>query len=92
MRDSSSLVDMKSGVCAGISQVLVGHPFDTLKVRLQTDGHSTTPLKYLRVMLRTEGPLSLYKGLTPPLVGAGFWYVLYHRFHNKIFINHFQAR
>ena len=26
---------MLAGICAGVSQVLVGHPFDTIKVRLQ---------------------------------------------------------
>lgn len=30
------LVDIGSGVCAGIAVTFVGHPFETLKVRLQT--------------------------------------------------------
>ena len=29
-----------AGYCSGICLVLVGHPFDTIKVRLQTEGTS----------------------------------------------------
>ncbi|KAG0007467.1 hypothetical protein BGZ80_004633, partial [Entomortierella chlamydospora] len=50
------------------------HPFDTLKVRLQTQPN---PPKYsgamdcLRVTLKEEGPFGLYKGVTSPLMGIG---------------------
>lgn len=35
--------DVAAGTCGGISVTLVGHPFDTLKVRLQTQSQ-TKPL------------------------------------------------
>lgn len=54
--------------------LLVGHPFDTIKVRLQTTPPSrfSGPLACLLSTLRHEGPLALYKGATPPLIGWMF--------------------
>ena len=56
------------------TQSLVGHPFDTIKVRLQTSDISrfNGPLECLMQTLRKEGPQGLYKGATPPLVGWMF--------------------
>jgi len=53
----------------------VGHPFDTIKVRLQTTPPSTFsgPLACLAATVRNEGVRALYKGATPPLVG---WMVM----------------
>ncbi|KAH6630896.1 mitochondrial carrier domain-containing protein [Chaetomium sp. MPI-SDFR-AT-0129] len=63
-----------AGVFSGIAKLSVGHPFDTIKVRLQTT--STTrfsgPLQCLAQTLRHEGLVGLYKGATPPLVGWMF--------------------
>lgn len=57
-----------------LTKAAVGHPFDTIKVRLQTS--ETTqfkgPLDCLMQTLRKEGPQGLYKGATPPLVGWMF--------------------
>jgi solute carrier family 25 (mitochondrial carnitine/acylcarnitine transporter), member 20/29 len=49
----------------------VGHPFDTIKVRLQTSPKSQFhgPVDCLMQTLRKEGFTGLYKGATPPLVG-----------------------
>lgn len=33
---NSTVVDVMSGFAAGINVTLVGHPFETIKVRLQT--------------------------------------------------------
>lgn len=52
----------------------MGHPFDTIKVRLQTS--KTTqfkgPVDCLMQTIRNEGVKGLYKGATPPLVGWMF--------------------
>ena len=32
--------DVVAGTCGGVSVTLVGHPFDTLKVRLQTQSQA----------------------------------------------------
>ena len=53
---------------------LVGHPFDTIKVRLQTTPASrfSGPLACVAQTVRNEGVAALYKGATPPLVGWMF--------------------
>ncbi|KNC96544.1 uncharacterized protein SPPG_08132 [Spizellomyces punctatus DAOM BR117] len=61
-----------AGLASGATKLLVGHPFDTLKVRLQTEGgfgRFKGPLDCLRSTIRKEGFLALYKGATPPLLG-----------------------
>eukprot|EP00918_Siedleckia_nematoides_P037511 GHVU01081320.1.p1 GENE.GHVU01081320.1~~GHVU01081320.1.p1 ORF type:complete len:307 (+),score=12.32 GHVU01081320.1:391-1311(+) len=66
-----------SGTVAGIAICLVGHPFDTLKVRLQTQPVHNPVYKGLTdCFLKTikwEGPGGLYKGVGSPLVGQMFF-------------------
>lgn len=52
----------------------VGHPFDTVKVRLQTSDKSQFrgPLHCVARTIGNEGIRGLYKGATPPLVGWMF--------------------
>ncbi|POR36810.1 Mitochondrial carrier domain protein [Tolypocladium paradoxum] len=63
-----------AGVFSGIAKLTVGHPFDTVKVRLQTTGASrfSGPLQCVAQTVRHEGLRGLYKGATPPLVGWMF--------------------
>jgi len=61
-----------AGTASGATKLVVGHPFDTLKVRLQTEGsygRFKGPLHCLSHTVKTEGIRGLYKGATPPLVG-----------------------
>ena len=60
-----------AGVFSGIAKLTVGHPFDTIKVRLQTSEKKqfTGPVDCLLQTIRKEGVGGLYKGATPPLVG-----------------------
>ena len=64
-----------AGVFSGITKLSVGHPFDTVKVRLQTSPESKFkgPIDCVIQTLRHEGVRGLYKGATPPLVG---WMVM----------------
>ncbi|KIV83995.1 hypothetical protein PV11_05975 [Exophiala sideris] len=64
-----------AGVFSGIAKLSVGHPFDTIKVRLQTSekSHFRGPLDCLLQTVRNEGLQGLYKGATPPLLG---WMVM----------------
>jgi solute carrier family 25 (mitochondrial carnitine/acylcarnitine transporter), member 20/29 len=57
----------------------VGHPFDTIKVRLQTSPKSRFkgPLDCVLQTLRKEGVRGVYKGATPPLVGWMFMDSMY---------------
>jgi len=62
------------GYASGMALVLVGHPFDTVKVRLQTEGAGgrfSGPISCLVQTVKHEGIRGLYKGVTPPLFATG---------------------
>ncbi|KAI9805499.1 MAG: hypothetical protein M1825_000750 [Sarcosagium campestre] len=63
-----------AGVFSGVAKLSVGHPFDTIKVRLQTSQSSQFrgPLDCVLQTVRNEGVRGFYKGATPPLVGWMF--------------------
>ncbi|EJS41343.1 ymc1p [Saccharomyces arboricola H-6] len=63
--------DLLAGTTGGIAQVLVGQPFDTTKVRLQTSSTPTTAMEVVRKLLANEGPRGFYKGTLTPLIGVG---------------------
>ncbi len=65
--------DAVAGLAGGVAQVAVGHPFDTVKVRMQAAGgaYSLGVVECLRATVRREGALALYNGVGPPLLGAG---------------------
>lgn len=67
------LKDCTAGTVGGIAVVGVGHPFDTIKVRLQTQS-VTNPVysgafDCLKKTLQWEGVGGLYKGVASPLAG-----------------------
>ncbi|KAF9164069.1 hypothetical protein DFQ26_001856 [Actinomortierella ambigua] len=65
--------DFVAGTLAGMAQVTVGQPMDTIKTRLQIEGQSgrfAGPMDCLRQTIRNEGFLGLYKGMASPLVGV----------------------
>ncbi|KAF6013636.1 hypothetical protein HII12_001617 [Brettanomyces bruxellensis] len=62
-----------AGVFSGVMKNTVGHPFDSVKVRMQTsEGRFKGPLDCTLKTLKNEGVYGLYKGFTPPLVGWVF--------------------
>lgn len=60
-----------AGVFSGATKLAVGHPFDTVKVRLQTAPAEKFkgPMDCVLQTVRKEGVRGFYKGATPPLVG-----------------------
>lgn len=62
-----------AGVFSGITKLAVGHPFDTVKVRLQTSNQFNGPIDCVKQTIGKEGIRGLYKGATPPLIG---WMVM----------------
>jgi hypothetical protein len=55
-------------------QVLVGHPFDTIKTRAQSLRHSGVPggsVQAARSIWVTDGARGFYRGVTPPLILTG---------------------
>lgn len=65
--------DLFGGTVGGIAQVLVGQPFDTVKVRLQSapEGTYNGAMDVIRKLVANEGPRGFYKGTLTPLVGVG---------------------
>ncbi|KAI9295407.1 mitochondrial protein [Neoconidiobolus thromboides FSU 785] len=74
---SRSVKDCLAGTVAGSFQVLAGQPFDTVKVRLQSNSISNNILPYKGVtdciirIFQEEGALAFYKGTLTPLLGVG---------------------
>ncbi|KAJ2080614.1 hypothetical protein H4R24_002935 [Coemansia sp. RSA 988] len=67
--------DFIAGTMGGWAQVVVGHPFDTIKVRMQTQPSPPiykSSMDCLRATIKGEGASGLYKGVTSPLAGIGF--------------------
>ena len=63
-----------AGWLGGCNGLLVGHPWDTVRIRLQTQGGSV-PMRYndtlhcIKNIVHTESFLGLYKGFLFPLLG-----------------------
>ncbi|RDA95777.1 hypothetical protein CP533_5111 [Ophiocordyceps camponoti-saundersi (nom. inval.)] len=73
---SPATVESTAGLCAGTVATLVVHPLDIVKTRMQIHrGKRPTTMAVLRGLTRTSRPVaSLYRGLTPNLVGnAAGW-------------------
>ncbi|KAL6574011.1 Mitochondrial arginine transporter bac1 [Orobanche hederae] len=67
-----------AGMLAGVATVIVGHPFDTVKVKLQKHNTGANGIKYksglhcTAAILKTDGVKGLYRGATPSFVGMAF--------------------
>ncbi|BAO40112.1 carrier protein YMC1 [Kluyveromyces marxianus] len=68
---NKTVKDVFSGTVGGVAQVLVGQPFDIIKVRLQTMPGNTTAWEAIADLVRYEGLRGFYKGTMAPLVGVG---------------------
>lgn len=70
----SSLKSFLSGGIGGVAAVLVGHPLDLIKVRMQTgtvgSGGDAGVFGALSKTLRSEGIRGLYRGVSAPLVAS----------------------
>ncbi|CZT23439.1 related to carrier protein YMC1, mitochondrial [Ramularia collo-cygni] len=65
------LKDLFSGAVGGVAQVLIGQPFDIVKVRLQTTTQYKGALDAASSILKNEGASAFYKGTLTPLIGIG---------------------
>jgi len=64
------LKDLIAGTIGGASGIVVGHPIDTVKVRLQVDRSYKGITDCVLKTLRLEGPSSFFKGVVAPVLGA----------------------
>ncbi|KAJ5648774.1 hypothetical protein N7490_005146 [Penicillium lividum] len=66
-----TIKDLASGAAGGMAQVLLGQPFDIVKVRLQTTTQYSSALECATQIFKNEGPAAFYKGTLTPLIGIG---------------------
>uniref|UniRef100_A0A7S2W9D0 Mitochondrial carrier protein n=1 Tax=Rhizochromulina marina TaxID=1034831 RepID=A0A7S2W9D0_9STRA len=64
------VIDLAVGSFAGAVGVLVGHPLDVIKVRMQQSSQYRSMLDCTVKTLRGEGPLGFLKGVGPPLASV----------------------
>ncbi|KRY75318.1 Protein dif-1 [Trichinella pseudospiralis] len=81
-QDTDPLRNFLAGGIGGVCCVVTGHPFDTIKVRLQTastatGGFGPSTLSCLKKTVVDEGILALYKGMAAPVVGVAPLFALY---------------
>ena len=63
------------GVMYGTTSVCVGHPFDTIKTKMQAQrGYETGSMfRSFSKTVREQGVRGLYRGAIPPLLGSGLF-------------------
>lgn len=71
------LSSLLPGAIGGINLVLVGHPFDLVKVRLQTSTNPSLP-HCLKKIYHSGGIMGFYQGVTAPLLGVIPIFALYY--------------
>lgn len=68
------LKDLASGTLGGLAQVVAGHPFDTVKTKLQVqtaqNAKYTGMIHCFRKVMAEEGFTGLYRGALSPIAGA----------------------
>lgn len=69
---ASSAKAFISGGFGGVCAVIVGHPFDLIKTRLQTaqPGTYKGAIDAVKKTLAKDGVTGLYRGMVPPLLGV----------------------
>lgn len=69
---ADSIKSFISGGVGGVAAVLVGHPFDLTKTRLQTapPGTYKGAVDVVKQALARDGATGLYRGVVPPLLGV----------------------
>jgi len=69
---AESVKSFISGGVGGVCAVLVGHPFDLTKTRLQTapPGTYSGAIDVVKKALARDGITGLYRGIVPPILGV----------------------
>jgi len=68
--------DLTAGSIAGAAGVVVGHPLDVVKTRVQattSSMRSLSTLGCLRTILRQEGMSGIWRGIGPPIFAMFWW-------------------
>lgn len=71
------LLTLGTGTVFGATSTIVGHPFDTIKTKMQAQAtHMATAqsnpryVETVKNVMAKEGPLGFYKGCVPPFIGS----------------------
>ncbi|KAI4299405.1 hypothetical protein L6164_032872 [Bauhinia variegata] len=78
MGESAGYKQYVAGLLAGVATVATGHPFDTVKVKLQKHNTEVHGIQYRSGLhctariLKTEGIRGLYRGATSSFIGMAF--------------------
>lgn len=69
---TETLKGFTCGLVFGFASPLTSHPFDVIKSRMQAlpSAATSTSIETARALLLEGGPLALYKGLLPPMIGS----------------------
>ncbi|WVR03445.1 hypothetical protein IAU60_000436 [Kwoniella sp. DSM 27419] len=72
-KQHSPFIGFAAGICSGWTKLIVGHPFDTIKTRLQCTppGQFEGAWHCFKATVSKEGPRALYKGASVPAVAWG---------------------
>lgn len=65
---ADNVKSVAAGAVGGVAAVLTGHPFDLVKVCMQSGQYSSMGAAVRSIV--QHGPLGFYKGVMPPLVGV----------------------
>eukprot|EP00760_Papus_ankaliazontas_P004331 PhM_4_TR11813/c0_g2_i1/m.58930 len=71
-RQESGWKSTVAGLGAAAIATLVGHPMDTMKVRLQNSHGPSSLMHIVRHTFRHEGVAGFYKGVVPPVIGRSW--------------------
>lgn len=69
------LIGLGVGVLYGTTSVVVGHPFDTIKTKMQAQRgfERRNMIRSFVTTLRDQGIKGLYRGCLPPMFGSGIY-------------------
>eukprot|EP01060_Flectonema_neradi_P032246 TRINITY_DN5093_c0_g3_i1.p1 TRINITY_DN5093_c0_g3~~TRINITY_DN5093_c0_g3_i1.p1 ORF type:complete len:305 (+),score=48.91 TRINITY_DN5093_c0_g3_i1:50-916(+) len=69
---TEALKDVTAGTISGMCSKLIEYPFDTVKVRLQSDtvGRYKSTIECFTTTLKQEGVKGIYRGVGSPIAGA----------------------
>ena len=63
-----------SGAIYGATNAIVGHPFDTVKTKMQAQsGFGGNMVSSCTALWRSEGLAGFYRGVVPPLLGSSIY-------------------
>jgi len=76
-------MDFLPGIAAGTTGVIIGHPFDAVKVRMQTNMYKNN-FECVKSIIRNEGLKGFYKGALPALISQNLKRSIQYNVYEKI--------